>query len=121
MYVREAVKNCKDYISKHLPPQYRLPKLAPNPFPTKYDLGIDISPELDPDLAPYFQSLIRIMCWMVVLGHMDRAMEVSLLLLHSALPCKGHMDTALHIIAYLGLHHNSHLCKDPTYPDIYYD
>ncbi len=32
-YVREAVKNCKDYVTKHLPPQYRLPKLVPNPFP----------------------------------------------------------------------------------------
>ncbi len=50
-YIREAVKNCKDYTSKHLPPQYRLPKLAPNPFPNKYEPGIDVNPELDPDLA----------------------------------------------------------------------
>ncbi len=28
------------------------------------------------------------------------------------------MDAALHIMAYLGLHHKSHLCMDPTYPDI---
>ncbi len=49
--VREVVKNCKGYISKHLPPQYRLPKLAPYPFLTKYERGIDVSPELDPDLA----------------------------------------------------------------------
>ncbi len=28
-YVREAVKNCKDYVSKHLPPQYKLTKLSP--------------------------------------------------------------------------------------------
>ncbi len=53
-YVREAVKNCKDYVSEHLPPQYKLPNLAPNPFLTKYESGIDISPELDPDLASYF-------------------------------------------------------------------
>ncbi len=64
-YVREAVKNCKDYVSEHLPPQYRLPKLAPNPFPTKYEPGINVSPELDPDLASYFQSLIGIIRWMV--------------------------------------------------------
>ncbi len=67
-YIREAVKNCKDYVCKPLPPQYRLTKLAPNPFPTKFDLGIDISPDLDPDIASYFQSLIGIMCWMVKLG-----------------------------------------------------
>ncbi len=37
-YVREAVKNCKDLVSKHLLPQYRLPKLAPNPFLTNYEV-----------------------------------------------------------------------------------
>ncbi len=52
-YVREAVKNCKDFVSEHLPTQYRLPKLAPNPFPTKYELGIDVSPELVPNLASF--------------------------------------------------------------------
>ncbi len=81
------------YILEHLPPQYRLPKLAPNPFPTKYELGIDISPELDPDLASYFQSLIGIMCWMVKLGCIDIATKVSLLTLHLALSHEGHMDT----------------------------
>ncbi len=116
--IREEGKNCKDYISEHLPPQYKLPKLAPNPFPTKYDLGVDVSPELDPDLESYFQSLIGTMRWMVKLGQMDIAMEVSLLLLHSALPYEGHMGVALHVMTYLGLHHNSRLCMDPTYPNI---
>ncbi len=55
---------------------------------------------------------------MVDLGCIDKATEVSLLLSHSVLLCKGHMGTALHIMAYLGLHHNSHLCMDPTYPNI---
>ncbi len=55
---------------------------------------------------------------MVKLGCIDIATEVSLLLSHSALPHEGHMDTALHIMAYLGLHHNSCLCMDPTYLNI---
>ncbi len=101
-YVQEAVKNCKYYVSKHLSPQYRLPKLAPNPLPTKYETVIDVSPELDPDLASYFQSLIGIRRWMVDLGCIDIATEVSLLSAHSALPREGHMDAALHIMAYLG-------------------
>ncbi len=42
-YSREAVKNCNDYVSEHLPLQYRSPKLAPNLFPTKYERGIDVS------------------------------------------------------------------------------
>ncbi len=117
-YVKEAVNNCKDYVCKHHRPQYRLSKLAPNPFSTKYQGGIDISPELNLSLASYFQSLIGIMCWMVELGCIDIAMEVSMLLSHSALPHEGHMDAALHIMAYLGLHHNSCLCMDLTYPSI---
>ncbi len=117
-YVREAVKNCKDCVSEHLPPQYRIPKWTPHPFPTKYELGIDFSPELDPDIVSYFQSLIGIMRWMVELGCIDIATEASLLSSHSALPWEGHMDAAFHIMAYLGSHHNSHLCMDPTYPNI---
>ncbi len=52
-YVREAVKNCKEYILKNVPPQYQLPKLTPNTYPTKYEPGIDVSLKLDPDLASY--------------------------------------------------------------------
>ncbi len=52
---------------------------------------------------------------MVELGCIDIATEVSLSLLHSALPCEGHMVAALHIMAYLQLHH---LCMDLAYPDI---
>ncbi len=55
---------------------------------------------------------------MVKLGCIDIAKEVSLLSSHSALPREGHMDTALHIMADLDLHHNSRLCMDPTYPNI---
>ncbi len=59
-YVKETVKNCKGYESEHLPPQYRLPKLAPNPFWIKYELGIDVNPKLDPNLESYFQSLLEL-------------------------------------------------------------
>ncbi len=54
---------------------------------------------------------------MVELDCIDISTEVSLLSLYSALPHEGHMDAALHIMAYLGSHHNSHLCMDPTYPE----
>ncbi len=54
---------------------------------------------------------------MVELGQ-KIATEVSLLLLHLALPCEGHMNADLYIMAYLGLYHNLCLCIDPTYPNI---
>ncbi len=87
--------------------------LAPYPILTKYKPGNDVSPKLNPYLASYFQSLIGIMPWMVELGCIDIATEVSLLPLHLALPCEGHMDAALHIMTYLGLHHKSQPCMDP--------
>ncbi len=92
--------------------------MASNPFPTKYQPEIDLSPELDPYLASCFQSLIGIIRWIVELGCIDIATEVSLLSLHLAIPCEGHMNAALHIMAYLGLYHNSHLCMDLTCPVI---
>ncbi len=55
---------------------------------------------------------------MIELGKIDIATKVFLLLLHSALPHEGHMVAALHIMAYLDLHHNSRLCMDPTCQDI---
>lgn len=47
--------------------------------------------------------------WAVQLGCIDIAIEVSLMLSNLAPTHKGHMDTALYIIYYLGLHHSSHL------------
>ncbi len=118
-YVREAVKNYKDSIPEHILSQYQFPKLATNAFPTEYEQVIDVCSELNPDLASYFQSLlVGVMCWMVSLGCIDVAMEVSLLSLHSVLRHERHMYRALYIVANLGLHHNSCLCMDPTGTDI---
>ncbi len=74
---------------------------------TNYEPVINISPELNPDQAYYFQPLIGIMHQMVEFCHIDIAKQVSLLSLHLALPQEGHMDAALHVMAYVGLHHDS--------------
>ena len=58
---------------------------------------------------------------MIELGRIDIATEVSMLSSHMALPRQGHLETALHVMSYLGLHHNSRLCVDPTYPEIDHD
>ncbi len=67
-------------------PQYLLPKLESNSLPTKYELGIDVSPQPDSDLVSYFRFLIGMMCWMVNLGCIDVVVEFSLILPHLALP-----------------------------------
>jgi hypothetical protein len=54
------------------------------------------------------------MWWMVELGH-DIATKVSLLSSNLALPREGHLMTALHVMGYLCLKHNSRSIFDPTY------
>jgi hypothetical protein len=56
---------------------------------------------------------------MVERGHVDIATKVSLLSSHLALPCEGHLMTALHVMGYLCLKHNLHLIFDLTYSIIY--
>ncbi len=58
------------------------------------------------------------MRWMVELGCIDIATEVSLLSSHLAYPHEGHLETALHIMSYLSQKHNTRLIFDPTYPKI---
>ena len=55
---------------------------------------------------------------MVELGGVEIVTEVSLLLSCLAYPCKGHLETTLHIMQYLKNMHNTQLVFDPTYPDI---
>ncbi len=56
--------------------------------------------------------------WMKKLYRMHIATEVSMLLLHVALPQQGHLQEGLRVMSYLSLHHNLHLCMDPTHPTI---
>jgi hypothetical protein len=57
-------------------------------------------------------------CWMVELGRVDIATEISLLSSHLAYPREGHLDAAPHVMGYLKQKHNSQLIFYPTYPDI---
>jgi hypothetical protein len=81
---------------------------------------MDTTALLTPDAATYYQSVIGVMRWMVEIGRVDIATEVSLLSSYLAAPREGHMDAALHIMSYLGNHHNTRLIFDPTYPTIDY-
>jgi hypothetical protein len=101
--------------------KYRRPKQANNPFPTtEYYPETNVTKPLNPELASFYQNLIGIMRWMVELGRVDIATEVSLLSSFLAYPQEGHLETALHIMGYLKNKHNTRLVFDPTYPDIDY-
>ncbi len=59
-YVQEALRNCKKYIGENLLGFYKLMQLVPNPFRTDYQPELDVSPELPPEHASYYQSLMGI-------------------------------------------------------------
>ena len=84
-----------------------MPKDAVNPFPVDFDPIVDTSAELDEDEASYYSSLIGIVRWMVEIGRVDIAVEVSMLSSHLALPRENHMHALLHMFRYLEQHHNT--------------
>ncbi len=88
-YVQKVVQNCKKYVEENLPKFYKLTRLVPNPFPTDYRPELDTSPELPPEHALYYQSLMGIFRWMIELGRVDICTEVSMLSSHKALPRQG--------------------------------
>jgi hypothetical protein len=114
-YVQASVANVKQYLAlKNLPPLRK----EKAPMRSKYRPEIDVTRELTPDEASYYQSMIGILRWIVELGRVDICCEVSLLSSHLALPRKGHMEAVFHIFAYLNKHHNAEMVFDPSEPVI---
>ena len=121
-YIQAAVTNVETYLKDNglqLPgPVHKLPAKAETPMQTSYRPELDVSPELEPAQAAYYQSLIGILRWMVELGQVDICLEVSLMSSCLALPREGHLKQLLHIFAYLKKYHNAEIVFDPTDPYI---
>ena len=74
---------------------YRDTSIGAEP-PTHFQhTDLDTTNELDEDQAIYYQSQIGILHWIVELGRIDIATEVSCLASHVALPEKGHLQTGI--------------------------
>ena len=86
-YVNEAINNCEKWMQENMP-EYKHSNRATNPFPTDYDPDLDTTVELDEDQATYDQSQKGILHWIVELGRIDIATEVSRLASHVAPPRK---------------------------------
>ena len=119
-YVQEAVRNCEKHLGDKYDGKFSLKKTAPNPFPIGYEPELDVSPLLPPDQASYYNSIVGIMRWMVELGRVDIAVEVSQVSSFLSMPREGRMEAALHIMSYLKHKHNSRLVLDPSYAVIDY-
>ncbi len=95
--------------------------MADNPFPTNYCPDTDMTEPLDPVCSSFYQHLIGVLRWMVELGSVDIATEVSMLSSYLAYLREGHLEAAIHVMGYLRLKPNTRLVFDPTYPDINLD
>ena len=63
-----------------------------------YDPELDISLELFPDTAPYFQTVISVLIWMIEIERIDIINELSLFV---ALLKEGHLEAAAYVIAHI--------------------
>ena len=104
-YVKNAIKVIEAWMIED-DPEAKLKSTAKNPFPSGYKPELDVTTELNDDLASRFLQLIGILRWAVELGRLDIFTEVSQLSQHQALPRRGHMEAAYHIFAYLKKHDN---------------
>jgi hypothetical protein len=98
-YVQEAIKNTEQYIHKHGAKMLR--KKTPSPMESNYRPELDVSPILGPERANYYLSQLGILRWIVELGRMDIATEVSMLAAHNALPREGHLASVFRIHSHL--------------------
>ena len=78
-YVQEACNNCETFLKNNFDGKSSLPKMAPNPFVGGYRPETDMTDQLDPDRASYYQNMIRVMRWMVEIGRIYIDTECSLL------------------------------------------
>lgn len=116
-YVKAAVSNVKDYLAKKGKSFLARAKTS---LSNGYRPEIDITDQLGPEDAAYYQSLIGVLRWMVELGRIDICYEVSMSMMssHLALPRVGHLEELFHLFGCLDKHHNAKLVFDPKEPKI---
>ena len=66
-YVQEAIWNAEGYLESNFGGQ-SLPNSASSPWHHDYTSELDATPELNPDLAHYYQLQIGVLHWIVELG-----------------------------------------------------
>ena len=116
-YVRNSVGIVKDLLAEDKL-LLKVGKTAERPMPKTYRPELDISPELNPQMASRYQQLIGILRWAVELGRVDIMLEVALLSSFLANPREGHLEAAYNIFAYLSKHVNATMAFDDRIPEV---
>lgn len=117
-YVKNAVKNIKDRLNDDgLRFNTKLSSIefsAKQPFSsTEYRPELDTSAECNEDQTQFYQNVIGILRWLVELGRIDIAYEVSILSGYLAMPRTGYLQQALYIVKYIDIHSSNELTFDP--------
>jgi hypothetical protein len=117
-YIKSAIKVVETMLVED-GDEMKLKSTAKNPFPNGYRPELDISTELNDEMATRFMQLVGILRWAVELGRIDICTELSQLSQHQSLPRRGHLEAAYHIFAYLKKHDNGgRIVFDPITPVI---
>ena len=119
-YVKEAINNVKKRLQlDNLMFDKKLsdPNISvKQPFSSlSYRPELDSSALCDDQQAQYFQNLIGVLRWIIELGRIDIAFEVSILSRYLANPLTGHLQQAIHIFKYLDIHRDNVIALDPAY------
>ena len=60
-YFSVAVRNCAVHLAANYGGRFEVPKKAENPCKMGYGLELETSPELDPDAASYYLTIVDIL------------------------------------------------------------
>ena len=118
-YVKKVVAKIKKQLEKdnmRFNKKLSNPSISkPQPFSSiKYHLELDTSVKCTKEQVTLYQNVIGILRWVVELGRIDIAFEVSLLSLYQVQPQTGHLIQALHVVKYLDIHSKNELAFDPA-------
>lgn len=122
-YVKKAIKNLKKKLENDgLGYNKKLsdPNIScPQPFSAvSYRAELDTSVPCTDDQITFFQNLIGILRWVVELGRIDIAFEVSCLSRFLVQPRTGHFLQALHVFKYLDIHSENDIAFDPAVHEV---
>ena len=111
-YTKAALENVEKWLKEK--GHRGLPTRTACVLLSKHKPELDVTDELTPDDASYYQQQIGILRWMVELGRIDVCTEVSMLAAFTASPRQGHLAAVLHLYAYLKHNPRSKVVYDPT-------
>ena len=88
-YIQECVRNVEEKLKAE---GKALRKGTSSPLRPGHHPECDVSPELNEEEASYYQSLVGVTRWIVEMGQIDIACEVSMLSTFVAMPREGHLQ-----------------------------